>query len=468
MSKALLEVKDLHVRVEEKEILHGVNLTVGQDETHVLMGPNGTGKSTLGYAITGNPAYSVTAGSILFDGADITALPVNERAKKGVFLSFQNPLEVSGVTLSAFIRSALEQKTGSRLRLWDFKKQLKETFERLGIPQAERKSLAGVGAQYDSELVYHNVKDSVAAEGVVYTDMESALKGEYADMVRKYFMKLVTPHDHKFAALHGAVWSGGSFVYVPKGVHLSIPLQSYFRLNAKGAGQFEHTLIIVDEGASLHFIEGCSAPKYNVANLHAGCVELYVKKGAKLRYSTIENWSKNMYNLNTKRALVEEGGIIEWVSGSFGSHVGCLYPMSILKGDNSRMEFTGVTFAGAGQDLDTGAKVVHVGKNTSSYMNTRSISKSGGVSTFRSSVGDGCAISQASADIMLGMIVGKQKDAALKLGETFLKMIQGEATEEEIDSLEEASALRDIAHMPARVKCAVLGWRTLKEALQTK
>ena len=268
----------------------------------------------------------------------------------------------------------------------DVPDDIKNTFERLGIPQAERKSLAGVGAQYDSELVYHNVRAEVAAQGVVYTDMESALKGEYADMVRKYFMKLVTPHDHKFAALHGAVWSGGSFVYVPKGVHLSIPLQSYFRLNAKGAGQFEHTLIIVDEGASLHFIEGCSAPKYNVANLHAGCVELFVGKNAKLRYSTIENWSKNMYNLNTKRALVEEGGTIEWVSGSFGSHVGCLYPMSILKGDNSRMEFTGVTFAGAGQNLDTGAKVVHVGKNTSSYMNTRSISKSGGISTFRSSV----------------------------------------------------------------------------------
>ena len=263
---------------------------------------------------------------------------------------------------------------------------IKDTFERLGIPQAERKSLAGVGAQYDSELVYHNVRDEVAAEGVVYTDMESALRGEYADMVRRYFMKLVTPHDHKFAALHGALWSGGSFVYVPKGVQVSIPLQSYFRLNAKGAGQFEHTLIIVDEGASLHFIEGCSAPKYNVANLHAGCVELYVKKNAKLRYSTIENWSKNMYNLNTKRALVEEGGAIEWVSGSFDSHVGCLYPMSILKGDNARMEFTGATFAGAGQNLDTGAKVVHIGKNTSSYMNTRSISKSGGISTFRSSV----------------------------------------------------------------------------------
>ena len=265
-------------------------------------------------------------------------------------------------------------------------KDIKDTFDRLGIPQAERKSLAGVGAQYDSELVYHNVRAEVAAEGVVYMDIESAMKSEYADMVKKYFMKLVTPRDHKFAALHGAVWSGGSFVYVPKSIQLSIPLQSYFRLNAKGAGQFEHTLIIVDEGASLHFIEGCSAPKYNVANLHAGCVELFVKKGAKLRYSTIENWSKNMYNLNTKRALVEEGGTIEWVSGSFGSHVGCLYPMSILKGDNSKMEFTGVTFAGAGQNLDTGAKVVHIGKNTSSFMNTRSISKSGGISTFRSSV----------------------------------------------------------------------------------
>ncbi len=263
---------------------------------------------------------------------------------------------------------------------------IKNTFERLGIPHAERKSLAGVGAQYDSELVYHNVKDEVAELGVVYTDMESALTGEYADMVKEHFMKLVTPNDHKFAALHGAVWSGGSFVYVPKGVHVDIPLQSYFRLNAKGAGQFEHTLIIVDEGASLHFIEGCSAPKYNVANLHAGCVELFVKKNAKLRYSTIENWSKNMYNLNTKRAIVDEGGTIEWVSGSFGSHVSYLYPMSILKGKGSKMEFTGVTFAGEGQNLDTGAKVVHAAPDTSSYMNTRSISKSGGISTFRSSV----------------------------------------------------------------------------------
>lgn len=284
------------------------------------------------------------------------------------------------------IATYVRPKTGMKNRWKDVPKDIKDTFDRLGIPQAERKSLAGVGAQYDSELVYHNVREEVAAEGVVYMDIESALKGEYADMVKKYFMKLVTPRDHKFAALHGAVWSGGSFVYVPKGVHLSIPLQSYFRLNAKGAGQFEHTLIIVDEGASLHFIEGCSAPKYNVANIHAGCVELYVKKNAKLRYSTIENWSKNMYNLNTKRALVEENGTIEWISGSFGSHVGCLYPMSVLKGDNSKTEFTGVTFAGKGQNLDTGAKVLHIGKNTSSFMNTRSISKSGGISTFRSSV----------------------------------------------------------------------------------
>ena len=263
---------------------------------------------------------------------------------------------------------------------------IKNTFEALGIPEAERKSLAGVGAQYDSELVYHNVREEVAAQGVVYTDMESALTGEYAELVKKHFMKLVPPKDHKFAALHGAVWSGGSFVYVPAGVQVEIPLQSYFRLNAPGAGQFEHTLIIVEEGASLHFIEGCSAPKYNVANLHAGCVELYVGKNAKLRYSTIENWSKNMYNLNTKRARVEAGGTIEWVSGSFGSHVSYLYPTSLLAGEDARSEFTGITFAGEGQNLDTGAKVIHSAPNTSSYMNTRSISKGGGTSTFRSSV----------------------------------------------------------------------------------
>ena len=268
----------------------------------------------------------------------------------------------------------------------DVPEDIKNTFERLGIPQSERESLAGVGAQYDSELVYHNVKEEVSEQGVIYTDIESALHGDYADMIKDHFMKLVTPSDHKFAALHGAVWSGGSFVYVPPGVSVEIPLQSYFRLNSPGAGQFEHTLIIVDKGAYLHFIEGCSAPKYNVANLHAGCVELFVGEDASLRYSTIENWSKNMYNLNTKRARVEKGGKIEWVSGSFGSHVSYLYPMSILAGEGASCEFTGVTFAGKDQDLDTGCKVVHNAENTTSVVNTRSISKSGGVSTFRSAV----------------------------------------------------------------------------------
>ena len=263
---------------------------------------------------------------------------------------------------------------------------IKNTFERLGIPEAERKSLAGVGAQYDSEVVYHNVRKEVEEQGVIYTDMESALTGPYAEIVHEHFMKLVPPTDHKFAALHGAVWSGGSFVYVPAGVHVDIPLQSYFRLNAAGAGQFEHTLIIVEPGAYLHFIEGCSAPKYNVANLHAGCVELFVGKGARLRYSTIENWSKNMYNLNTKRAIVEEDGIMEWVSGSFGSHTSYLYPMTILNGARSRMEFTGITFAGHGQQLDTGAKVVHMAPETSSHISSKSISKDGGECIYRSSV----------------------------------------------------------------------------------
>ena len=267
----------------------------------------------------------------------------------------------------------------------DVPEDIRDTFDRLGIPEAEKTSLAGVGAQYDSEVVYHSVQESLRKKGVVYTDMETALR-EHEALVKEYFMKLVPPKDHKFVALHGAVWSGGSFVYVPAGVDVKIPLQSYFRLNAPGAGQFEHTLIIVEQGASLHFIEGCSAPKYNVTNLHAGCVELYIKEGARLRYSTIENWSRNMMNLNTKRALVEKDGIIEWVSGSFGSHVSMLYPASILHGEGARCEFTGVTFAGHGQHLDTGATVVHAAPHTSANISTRSISKDGGVAVYRSAV----------------------------------------------------------------------------------
>jgi feS assembly protein sufB len=215
--------------------------------------------------------------------------------------------------------------------------------------------------------------------------METALQ-EYGDIVREYFMTLLPPTAHKFMALHGAVWSGGSFVYVPEGVKVDIPLQSYFRLNAAGAGQFEHTLIIVEKGAYLHFIEGCSAPKYNVTNLHAGCVELFVRENARLRYSTIENWSRNMMNLNTKRVIVEKNGAIEWVSGSFGSHVSMLYPTSILHGENATCEFTGITFASKGQELDTGATVIFDAPNTSANISTRSISKAGGVAVYRSAV----------------------------------------------------------------------------------
>ena len=264
---------------------------------------------------------------------------------------------------------------------------IKNTFERLGIPEAERSYLAGVGAQYDSELVYHNMQETAAKMGIVYSGIEEALcEPRWEELIRSKFMTLIPPTDHKFAALHGAVWSGGSFVYVPAGVKLDFPLQSYFRLNAKGAGQFEHTLIIVEDDADLHFIEGCSAPKYNVANLHAGAVELFVGKRAHLRYSTIENWSKNMYNLNTKRAHVDAEGEIEWISGSFGSHVGYLYPMSVLAGRRSRSSFTGITFAGAGQNLDTGCKVVLAAPETSATVETKGISKGGGVQTFRSSV----------------------------------------------------------------------------------
>ena len=268
-------------------------------------------------------------------------------------------------------------------RSWDdVPEDIKQTFERLGIPQAERNSLAGVGAQYDSEVVYHSMKEELIQQGVIYMDIETALK-EHEDIVREYFMTLIPNNDHKYAALHGAVWSGGSFVYVPAGVDVDVPLQSYFRLNAPGAGQFEHTMIIVEKGAKLHFIEGCSAPKYNVNNLHAGCVELFVKEDATLRYSTIENWSKNMYNLNTKRSVVDKNGTIEWVSGSFGSKVSMLYPMSILKGEGARCEFTGVTFASTGQVLDTGSKVVHAAPNTTSNVVSKSISKSGGHALYR-------------------------------------------------------------------------------------
>lgn len=283
------------------------------------------------------------------------------------------------------ISTYVKPKTDMKSSWEDVPSEIKDTFDKLGIPKAEHEYLAGVGAQYDSEVVYHSIKDNLLKQGVIYTDFDSAVR-EYPEIVKEYFSKCVPISDHKFVALHYAVFSGGSFVYVPKNVKLEMPLQSYFRLNSPESGQFEHTLIIVEEGASLHFIEGCSAPKYNKVNLHAGCVELFVKDDASLRYSTIENWSRNMMNLNTKKAIVGKNGKMEWVSGSFGSHISMLYPMSILKGDNAKTEYTGISFAGKNQNLDTGFKVVHVGKNTSSVIVSRSISKNGGIATYRSLV----------------------------------------------------------------------------------
>lgn len=267
----------------------------------------------------------------------------------------------------------------------DVPEDIKNVFDKLGIPEAEKESLAGVGAQYDSEAVYHNLSEKVKELGVIYCDFDSAVK-EYPELLKQYFTKAVPLNDHKYIALHYALFSGGSFIYIPKGVKLDIPLQSYFRLNAPGAGQFEHTLIIVEEEASLQFIEGCSAPGYNELNVHAGCVELFVKDNAFLRFSTIENWSKNMLNLNTKKCIVGKNGTIEWIMGSFGSKISMLYPLSILNGENAKCEFTAISFAGKGQNLDTGLKIIHNAPNTSSVVNSKSISKDGGICTFRSNV----------------------------------------------------------------------------------
>ncbi len=306
--------------------------------------------------------------------------------------------DTSGLDMN-HISTYVSPKT-KQARNWDdVPDDIKDTFERLGIPQAERDSLAGVGAQYDSEIVYHNMKDEMAEEGVIYTTIEDALHTEYEPIVREHFGHLIPPRDHKFAALHYAVWSGGSFVYVPKGVKVSYPLQSYFRLNAEGAGQFEHTLIVIEDDTDLHFIEGCSAPKYYDANLHAGAVEIFVGDHAHMRYSTIENWSKNMYNLNTKRVTVGADSKMEWVSGSFGSHVSYLYPTSVMRGDRSSVEFTGITFAGQNQDLDTGCKVILQGADTTASVETKSISKDGGVNTFRSSVVIGRHADRARATV---------------------------------------------------------------------
>lgn len=272
---------------------------------------------------------------------------------------------------------------GGDRKTWDeVPDSIKETFERLWIPEAERSILAWVGAQYDSEVIYHNLREDLRDKGVIFEDMSVAIHSHEA-LVKRYFMHAVPTRDHKFAALHGAVWSGGTFLYIPRWVHVDAPLQAYFRMNMKAWGQFEHTLIILEEAAEAHYIEGCSAPKYNTTSLHAGCVEIYVGKHAKMRYSSVENWSTDTYNLNTKRAIVEDNASIEWVGGNLGSGVTMLYPCSVLKGNSSRALHFGIAFANNGQDTDTGAKVIHIGKNTSSEVISKSLSKWWGKSTYR-------------------------------------------------------------------------------------
>lgn len=341
-----------------------------------------------------NAAYKVEKGLTKEIVADISARKnephwMLEHRLRSLELYEQLSLPTWGPSLHELdmdqIVTYVRPNTGMKGQWSEVPDEIKETFDRLGIPEAEIKALSGVGAQYDSEVVYHSIKEEMLRQGVIYTDMDTAIH-EYEGVVKEHFMKLIPAAAHKFAALHGAVWSGGSFVYVPEGIEVNMPLQSYFRLNAPGAGQFEHTLILVEKGAKLHFIEGCSAPKYNVLNLHAGCVELYVRENATLRYSTIENWSRNMLNLNSKRALVDKNGVIEWVSGTFGSHITMLYPTSVLQGEGARSEFTGITFASAGQDLDTGTKVVHAAPGTSSTVVSKSIAKNGGKATYRSVV----------------------------------------------------------------------------------
>lgn len=265
----------------------------------------------------------------------------------------------------------------------DLPEDIQDTFNKLGIPEAEKNSLSGVGAQYESEIVYQNMQEQWEEKGVVFCDMDKAVQ-EHEELVKEYFMtKAVPPSDNKFAALHGAIWSGGSFVYVPENVTVEMPIQAYFRMNSEGMGQFEHTLIIAEEGSEVHYIEGCSAPKYSEFNLHCGGVEVFVKENAHVQYSTVQNWSKSTYNLNTKRAIAEKDSRMEWVSGSMGSKATMLYPSTILKGRGSSDNHITIAFAGEGQNIDTGAKVYHNAPETSSTIESKSISKDGGRTNYR-------------------------------------------------------------------------------------
>ena len=264
----------------------------------------------------------------------------------------------------------------------DVPAEVKNTFDKLGIPEAEKKFLAGVGAQYESEVVYHSLREDLAKQGVLFLDTDSALK-EQPEIFKKYFAKIIPPEDNKFAALNSAVWSGGSFIYIPPGVKVDMPLQAYFRINAENIGQFERTLIIVDEGAEVHYIEGCTAPVYSSESLHVAVVELVAHKDAKLRYTTIQNWSNDVYNLVTKRAYAYEGATVEWIDGNIGSRLTMKYPGIYLMGERAYGETLSVAFAGKNQHQDTGAKMVHLAPNTTSKITSKSVSRHNGKSTYR-------------------------------------------------------------------------------------
>ena len=259
---------------------------------------------------------------------------------------------------------------------------IKETFDRLGIPEAERTFLAGVGAQYDSEVVYHSIRGELARQGVIFTDPETAVR-EHPDIVRRYFGTVVPINDNKFAALNSAVWSGGSFVHVPAGVRVEVPLQAYFRINARSFGQFERTLIVAEEGSFVHYIEGCTAPVYATESLHSAVVEIIAKPGSRVRYTTIQNWSNDVYNLVTKRAVAERDATVEWVDGNLGSRRTMKYPSVYLMGEGAHGEVLSIAFAGAGQEQDTGAKAVHAASHTTSLITAKSISRAGGVASYR-------------------------------------------------------------------------------------
>lgn len=268
-------------------------------------------------------------------------------------------------------------------REWDeVPEDIKRTFDRLGIPEAEQKYLQGVTAQYESEVVYHSIRKDLEAKGVIFTDMDSALR-DHPELVKQYFGTIIPSSDNKFAALNSAVWSGGSFVYVPKGVHVEMPLQAYFRINTKNMGQFERTLIIVEEGGYVHYVEGCTAPTYSEDSLHSAVVEIIIKDGGRCRYTTIQNWSNNVYNLVTKRAVAYKNATMEWVDGNLGSKVTMKYPAVILAGEGAHGEVLSIAFAGAGQHQDAGAKITHLAPNTTSQIISKSISQGGGRASYR-------------------------------------------------------------------------------------